>query len=216
MRSDVTSQWKFSKLCDVWCLKVEAIQQKRTIAFLNHFINHTVRFLNRFSCVCEEKLEHMANRIQQLEITMNLLETKLSSIPGLENVTAPTSSQPDAGTGTQQPATQTPAAPQTATPQPQGAPAAAPQPAAEEPPPPPVEEAASNPVSKDPRYAKYFKMVQVGVPEHAVKLKMANEGLDASFLDTPDAPAPPMEETKKDSDSDDFDDSDDDASSMSD
>ncbi len=35
-------------------LKVPAIQQRRIIAFLNQFIVHTVRFLNRFSTVCEE------------------------------------------------------------------------------------------------------------------------------------------------------------------
>ena len=27
--------------------------------------------------MCEEKLEHMSNRLQQLEITMNLLEAKV-------------------------------------------------------------------------------------------------------------------------------------------
>uniref|UniRef100_A0A8C6UG69 WASH complex subunit 3 n=1 Tax=Neogobius melanostomus TaxID=47308 RepID=A0A8C6UG69_9GOBI len=34
--------------------KVPAIQQRRTVAYLNQFIVHTVRFLNRFSTVCEE------------------------------------------------------------------------------------------------------------------------------------------------------------------
>ena len=58
--------------------QVESISQKRTIAFLNHFVSHTAAFLNRFSCVCEEKLEHMSNRLQQLEITMNLLDAKVS------------------------------------------------------------------------------------------------------------------------------------------
>lgn len=57
--------------------KVEAIQQKRTLAFLNHFITHTASFLNKFSGVCEEKLEKMSNRLQQLEITMNILEAKV-------------------------------------------------------------------------------------------------------------------------------------------
>uniref|UniRef100_A0A5F8G6F5 WASH complex subunit 3 n=1 Tax=Monodelphis domestica TaxID=13616 RepID=A0A5F8G6F5_MONDO len=35
--------------------KVPAIQQKRTVAFLNQFVVHTVQFLNRFSTVCKEK-----------------------------------------------------------------------------------------------------------------------------------------------------------------
>ncbi|XP_074648134.1 WASH complex subunit 3-like [Tubulanus polymorphus] len=87
--------------------KVGAVHQKRTLAFLNHFISHTTRFLNRFSCVCEEKLEVLSNRIQRLEVTMSILETKLSSIPGLENVKAnpSTSSTTTSDTNTsQQPA----------------------------------------------------------------------------------------------------------------
>uniref|UniRef100_A0A8C5AID9 WASH complex subunit 3 n=1 Tax=Gadus morhua TaxID=8049 RepID=A0A8C5AID9_GADMO len=34
--------------------KVPAIQQRRVVAHLNQFVVHTVRFLNRFSTVCEE------------------------------------------------------------------------------------------------------------------------------------------------------------------
>lgn len=37
-------------------MQVPAIQQKRTVAFLNQFVVHTVQFLNRFSTVCEEVL----------------------------------------------------------------------------------------------------------------------------------------------------------------
>lgn len=39
--------------------------------------------------------------------------------------------------------------------------------------------------AKDPRYEKYFKMLHFGVPKQAVKLKMEQEGLDASILDNP-------------------------------
>nr|KAF6454246.1 WASH complex subunit 3 [Molossus molossus] len=67
--------------------KVPAIQQKRTVAFLNQFVVHTVQFLNRFSTVCEEKLADLSLRIQQIETTLNILDAKLSSIPGLEDVT---------------------------------------------------------------------------------------------------------------------------------
>lgn len=37
--------------------------------------------------------------------------------------------------------------------------------------------------SKNPLYSKYFKMLQVGVPAQAVKLKMKSEGLDPDILD---------------------------------
>lgn len=63
---------------------VKPIQHKRTVAFLNHFIAHTASFLNRFSTVCEEKLEKMTVRLQRLEITCTILEEKLDSIPGLK------------------------------------------------------------------------------------------------------------------------------------
>nr|CAH7716413.1 unnamed protein product [Callosobruchus chinensis] len=35
----------------------------------------------------------------------------------------------------------------------------------------------------DPRYSKFFKMLHVGVPEPAVKLKMRNEGVDPNILE---------------------------------
>lgn len=57
--------------------QVEAFNQKRLIAFVNHFVSNTAGFLNKFSCVCEEKLEQLSHRMQQLEITMSLLEAKV-------------------------------------------------------------------------------------------------------------------------------------------
>lgn len=178
--------------------KVESINQKRLIAFLNHFVSHTAGFLNRFSCVCEEKLEKLSHRMQQLEITMNLLDAKISSIPGLENVTAPSGAS--SGAQTTEPAGAPPAPPPPGAPAPPAAESAAP------PPPPVEEEKPSNPVSKDPRYMKYFKMVQVGVPEQVVKMKMSAEGVNPDILDNPDAPAPAAGASKKDDD-DDFSDS---------
>lgn len=44
---------KLNELC-LFGSQVGPINHKRTLAFLNHFITHSVRFLNRFSCVCEE------------------------------------------------------------------------------------------------------------------------------------------------------------------
>lgn len=37
--------------------------------------------------------------------------------------------------------------------------------------------------SNDPRFLKFFKMIQFGVPLPAVKLKMETEGLDSSVLE---------------------------------
>jgi WASH complex subunit CCDC53 len=42
----------------------------------------------------------------------------------------------------------------------------------------------------DPSYKKFFKMVQMGIPLPAVKIKAQAEGLDPNVLDNPDGPAP--------------------------
>ncbi|KAG9339881.1 hypothetical protein JZ751_022194 [Albula glossodonta] len=57
-------------------------------------------------------------------------------------------------------------------------------------------------VAKDPRYARYLKMVQVGVPVMAIKNKMTQEGLDPSLLDTPEAPVPDGGKTTEEADDD--------------
>jgi hypothetical protein len=41
-------------------------------------------------------------------------------------------------------------------------------------------------VSQHPKYAKFFKMLKVGLPAAAVKNKMTQEGVDPSFLDKPE------------------------------
>lgn len=169
--------------------KVPAIQQRRVVAYLNQFVVHTVRFLNRFSTVCEEKLANISLRIQQIETTLCILEAKLSSIPGLEDVTIDGLSQqkPAQANGltvTSQSQEGPPAEPLPPAEPAQAAPEAATAPKAEA--------AAENvmTVAKDPRYARYLKMVQVGVPVMAIRNKMVLEGLDPNLLDSPDAPVP--------------------------
>ncbi|XP_031439208.1 WASH complex subunit 3, partial [Clupea harengus] len=174
------------------------------VAYLNQFVVHTVRFLNRFSTVCEEKLATISLRIQQIETTLSILEAKLSSIPGLEDVRVEGVAERPAAeaNGPVAPSSHTdiPVAP---------APAPAPEPPHQPPEPasePKVESVGSNvmTVAKDPRYARYLKMVQVGVPAMAIKNKMVIEGLDPNLLDTPNAPVPdddkkPVEERDNDS-----------------
>ncbi|XP_023441554.1 WASH complex subunit 3 isoform X1 [Dasypus novemcinctus] len=163
--------------------KVPAIQQKRTVAFLNQFVVHTVQFLNRFSTVCEEKLADLSLRIQQIETTLNILDAKLSSIPGLDdvtfevspiNVTSVTNGPHSEATSEQS------------------------QNSVQDPGPQESEVTAENilTVAKDPRYARYLKMVQVGVPVMAIKNKMISEGLDPDLLERPDAPVPDGEGDK--------------------
>ncbi|XP_066109229.1 WASH complex subunit 3 isoform X2 [Saccopteryx bilineata] len=157
--------------------KVPAIQQKRTVAFLNQFVVHTVQFLNRFSTVCEEKLANLSLRIQQIETTLNILDAKLSSIPGLDDVTVEVS--PVSVTGiTNEPHSETTSEQSQNNLRDSG--------------PQESEVTAENilTVAKDPRYARYLKMVQVGVPVMAIRNKMMSEGLDPDLLERPDAPVP--------------------------
>nr|XP_020455134.1 WASH complex subunit 3 [Monopterus albus]XP_020455135.1 WASH complex subunit 3 [Monopterus albus] len=167
--------------------KVPAIQQRRIVAYLNQFVVHTVRFLNRFSTVCEEKLANISLRIQQIETTLCILEAKLSSIPGLEDVTIDGLRQQQtvqANGPTAASKSQTGGPPAGTLPPQENEPEAAPTQKAES--------AAENvmTVAKDPRYTRYLKMVQVGVPVMAIRNKMVMEGLDPNLLDTPDAPVP--------------------------
>ncbi|XP_045682513.1 WASH complex subunit 3 isoform X2 [Phyllostomus hastatus] len=157
--------------------KVPAIQQKRTVAFLNQFVVHTIQFLNRFSTVCEEKLADLSLRIQQIETTLNILDAKLSSIPGLDDVTCEVcpisvtsiTNESHAETTSEQS-----------------------QNSLQDSGPQESEVTAENilTVAKDPRYARYLKMVQVGVPLMAIRNKMISEGLDPNLLERPDAPVP--------------------------
>ncbi|XP_011790361.1 PREDICTED: WASH complex subunit CCDC53 isoform X2 [Colobus angolensis palliatus] len=163
--------------------KVPAIQQKRTVAFLNQFVVHTVQFLNRFSTVCEEKLADLSLRIQQIETTLNILDAKLSSIPGLDDVTVEVSPLNVTSVTNGAHLEATSEQPQSST-QDSGLQES--------------EVSAENilTVAKDPRYARYLKMVQVGVPVMAIRNKMISEGLDPDLLERPDAPVPDGESQK--------------------
>ncbi|XP_049740154.1 WASH complex subunit 3 isoform X2 [Elephas maximus indicus] len=183
--------------------KVPAIQQKRTVAFLNQFVVHTVQFLNHFSTICEEKLADLSLRIQQIETTLNILDAKLSSIPGLDDVTfeVPAVSVNSVKNGPQSEATSVQSRNSVQDSGPREG-----------------EVAAENilTVAKDPRYARYLKMVQVevlqfffkfnkqdsdicilqGVPVLAIRNKMISEGLDPDLIERPDAPVPDGEGEK--------------------
>ncbi|XP_011385110.1 WASH complex subunit 3 isoform X4 [Pteropus alecto] len=163
--------------------KVPAIQQKRTVAFLNQFVVHTVQFLNRFSTVCEEKLADLSLRIQQIETTLNILDAKLSSIPGLDDVTFEVSPV-SVSSITNESHSETISERSQNSLQDSG--------------PQESEVTAENilTVAKDPRYARYLKMIQVGVPVMAIRNKMISEGLDPDLLERPDAPVPDGEGEK--------------------
>ncbi|CAH0480110.1 unnamed protein product [Peronospora belbahrii] len=49
---------------------------------------------------------------------------------------------------------------------------------------------SGNLVKNDEQYAKFFKLLKMGMPSEQVKLKMIASGLNPDLLDTPDAPMP--------------------------
>ncbi|XP_038214524.1 WASH complex subunit 3 [Zerene cesonia] len=139
---------------------IAALQQKRTLAFVNHFVITTVQFLNNFSKECEQKLMNFEDKLEKIDATMVLLQTKLSSIPEVNDLEIPKQvepappSQEEVNSNTED-----------KSPEPESVP----------------EEKIDTPVN--PEYMRFVKMVQVGVPLQAVKLKLTLEGLDPTELD---------------------------------
>ncbi|XP_063624270.1 WASH complex subunit 3 [Cydia splendana] len=156
--------------------KIAGLQQKRTLAFVNHFLVTTVQFLNKFTKDCEEKLMHFERKIEKVKATMVLLEAKLSSIPEV-NIQSQSKTEdhepPDTNAGkpdstpvdSSEPAHNT--NPETS----EGNDTTVPN------------ETATEETAVTPEYMRFVKMVQVGVPLQAVKLKLTLEGLDPSVFD---------------------------------
>ncbi|XP_043650164.1 WASH complex subunit 3 [Drosophila teissieri] len=159
---------------DVDKTQIPPLNQKRILAFVNHFLVSTCTFLNEFALGCETKFVEMERQLQKTEAALVILEAKLASIPNEHHV-----------------AEEAPAAPAIPSPPKEEAsmldtsdlpPTESPTPAEPECPPEPIGVRAC----EDLRYRKFFKMVQVGVPAPAVKQKMQSEGLEPRILDTPD------------------------------
>ncbi|XP_068973271.1 WASH complex subunit 3 [Bombus flavifrons] len=148
------------------CTKVPPINQKRTISFINHFIVHTVTFLNKFTLSCEERLLEFEYKLQRIEASLEILESWLSSVPVLEQDQSTKSVIKNKDCKEEEESTPKIDEPDNSK--------------ADEP---EDTQAEKQPVNKDPRYEKYLKMVHFGVPKEAVKLKMEQEGLDSSILD---------------------------------
>ena len=163
---------------------------QQTLLLLNNFITNTTVFLSEFSDSCEKKISKVSAKINEIEITMAVLEAKLNSIPGLEfnSGDLPPASAPPVEQAAPAPAASDMPLPDV----PSAAPAAeAPTEAAPEP-------EASGPSlpegmvhAKDhPDYAKFFKLVKLGVPGPVIAAKMRAEDLDDSCLDFPDKIVP--------------------------
>ena len=134
---------------------IEGIQRKRVLKFVNHFVVQMSNFLSNFSQTCDIKLLTLANKLQNLETSLVLLEHKLESIPQLTVVQIdkkfPQSSQETKIVSEE------------------------------------IQQVEEN-IEKedaivDPQIKVFEKMLNVGVPEQAVRLKMRSQGLDDRLLD---------------------------------
>ncbi|KAF9795807.1 hypothetical protein SFRURICE_013813 [Spodoptera frugiperda] len=161
------------ELANVDLSKVAALQQKRTLAFVNHFVLTNVQFLNNFMKTCEQKLMDFEKKLEKVNAAMVLLEARLSSIPELNTETqTPVQKAPEV--------TETTSNEEAPASQPQST---APVPDTKEPEPPSDVPDTVESKPSHPEYDRFVKMVQVGVPLQAVKLKLSLEGLDPNVLD---------------------------------
>jgi len=144
---------------DVDKTQIPPLNQKRILAFVNHFLISTCTFLNEFALNCETKFVQLERQLQRTEAALIILEAKLASIPiDTEVDTAKSSPLP------------TSALEENDSP-------------AEEVTPDEVELPKGARACEDMRYKKFFKMLHVGVPAPAVKQKMLSEGLEPQVLE---------------------------------
>ncbi|XP_064395226.1 WASH complex subunit 3-like [Halichondria panicea] len=177
--------------------KVPALEHKKTLIFLNRFIIQSTQFLNRFSTVCEQRLTELSTRIQRLDISLNILEAKLSSIPYLDSVQATAQYQPPDAIATAGATTAAKDAPPPSTgPPPPSSQPPPPPGAADEPPPPPqplpeaAEASKGRKVKDDPRYQKFFKMKRLGVNPLQIAMEMKRHGLNPDMIEDEEAELP--------------------------
>eukprot|EP01091_Cochliopodium_minus_P015522 TRINITY_DN5556_c0_g1_i1.p1 TRINITY_DN5556_c0_g1~~TRINITY_DN5556_c0_g1_i1.p1 ORF type:complete len:190 (+),score=56.34 TRINITY_DN5556_c0_g1_i1:71-640(+) len=142
--------------------EIDPIPINKTVVFLNNFIISTTQYLNRFSYLCEQKLAKVARDVQRIEITMSILETKLSSIDGIDKVSAPTNTTND--TTNQSNLDQS----------------GIPQPPSDNVPPPPVENFVK--VRDDERFKQFFKAIDMGAPAPQIEMRLQGEGINPSIL----------------------------------
>ena len=130
--------------------KVEALQRKRVLKFVNHFVLQMTNFLSNFSQTCDTKLLSISKRLGDLETSLVLLEHKLDSVPQLRNLPTLQMDTELAILPTTQPA--------------------------------PVQDQEDQVDLQESLIEPFKKMLQVGVPEEAVKQKMTVQGIDPNLL----------------------------------
>ena len=141
------------KLSGVDYEQVEPLQRKRLLKFVNHFVLQMANFLSNFSQTCDMKLMSISQKLNDLETSLVLLENKLESVPSLK---LESTMQEQETKSTAEPVVQ-------------------------------ADEEMEAEVKKESQIdesvvAPFKRMLQVGVPEQAVRQKMKIQGLDDALL----------------------------------
>ncbi|KAH7699845.1 WASH complex, partial [Aphelenchoides avenae] len=157
---------------------VAPLDLKKIVPIINEFLLRSCDILNDFAVKMERRIIDFEERLDRLETDIVILEKKLENV----GVAAPQNALPDAEPlPASEPPQSTSTAATTTVVQPSAA-ADATQPV-EQVKPAEAEAAPTGLKYKDhPLYAKYFKMLKLGVPEPAVRQKMSTEGIDPSIL----------------------------------
>ena len=152
--------------------EIDPIPVNKTVVFLNNFIISTTQYLNRFSYLCEQKLAKVARDVQRIEITMSILETKLSSIDGIEKISAPTNTNNNITTNQVDNDNNGNNGNSTAPP-----------------PPPPMDSNFVPPppenfvkLKEDDRFKQFFKAIDLGAPFPQIEMRLKGEGINPSIL----------------------------------
>lgn len=170
------------------------------VAFVNHFLIDTAKFLNSFLVNCENKFIELESRLQKINAELTIIESKVFQgelvsvfcFPVKFRIAKPHSllflqKNPAAAPDEAKPQLDTDTVDKKSVSESENSNTFADDnqntsqevPTAE----PESPEIDGVRVCDDIRYDKYFKMKQFGVPAEAVKLKMSAEGLDASLLE---------------------------------
>jgi len=145
------------------------MEQVRTVAFVNSFLVQTINFLNEFASDCDHRLGEIHHNVGQLDHSLQLLEFKLDIAP--KEMVSVETMEPQEHVEMVEEAVEG------------------------------IEEAVEvieedvevvdeneekvvRSELENPAYAKFVRMLKVGVPLPAVKIKMKLEGLDDSLLDS--------------------------------
>ncbi|CAD6195724.1 unnamed protein product [Caenorhabditis auriculariae] len=173
---------------DIDLAEVAPIDRRQSAVSVNCIIMRLVDFLNDFAVRAEETILRAESHLRSADVKLRLLEQKLSQVelvdrtesrqapPAPDPVSVPVPIEPIPEKFEPEPIAPSTNVEIAAPSQPE------PQPASSS--------SQSLLVRDDPIYAKYFKMLKMGVPEQAVKLKMHSEGVDPTYLSKPDEASP--------------------------